>query len=97
MSTLSKKEQHQQEMVNIAYARINAVNEYMAILESILSDNISEEEKAEVMQDMQEAKASMISATYQLDEALDNMLGINEEDAEPSWIVKPNLWAVLTS
>lgn len=98
MSTLSKKELHLQEMVNHAYAKINSIRDYMEVIMNTLKEtNIIEDEKTDLMIELHETKVSLVEAHGELDEALDNMLGLNEEEPEPTWIVKPNLWEMLVS
>jgi hypothetical protein len=79
MSTLSKKEQYQQAMVNHATSKVETMTEYISMLNKSLTDPLmSQEERETIMEDLQESKVALVSAHYELDEALDNLLGLEE-------------------
>ena len=79
MSTLSKKEQYQQEMVNHATSKVETMTEYIAMLNKSLTDPLmSQEERETIIEDLQESKVALVSAHNELDEALDNLLGLEE-------------------
>jgi hypothetical protein len=79
MSTLSKKEQYQQAMVNHATSKVETMTEYISMLNKSLTDPLmSQEERETIMEDLQESKVALVSAHNELDEALDNLLGLEE-------------------
>jgi len=79
MSTLSKKEQYQQAMVNHATSKAETMTEYIAMLKESLNDPLmSEEERETIMEDLQESSVALVSAHYELDDALVNLLGLED-------------------
>jgi hypothetical protein len=79
MSTLSKKEQYQQAMVNHATSKVETMTQYIDMLKQSLNDPLmSQEERKTIMEDLHESKVALVSAHNELDEALDNLLGLEE-------------------
>ena len=66
-------------MVNHATSKVETMTEYISMLNKSLTDPLmSQEERETIMEDLQESKVALVSAHYELDEALDNLLGLEE-------------------
>ena len=66
-------------MVNHATSKVETMTEYISMLNKSLTDPLmSQEERETIMEDLQESKVALVSAHNELDEALDNLLGLEE-------------------
>lgn len=79
MSTLTKQEKLQQQNVNIAYGRLNDIQLELSRLQGLLALELSEEERAETLLEITEHKIVLVRAQGNLEDALDAMLGLQEE------------------
>ena len=96
-TTQENKEANLQFNVSDIQRQIENIKFHISLIENTLSfTGLSISERNECEESLKEYKADLVKAENNLDEAMDALLGINEEEEEdPVWIIKPNLWHML--
>ena len=96
-TTEVNKEANLQFNVSDIQRQIENIKFHISLIENTLSfTGLSISERNECEESLKEYKADLVKAENNLDEAMDALLGINEEEEEdPVWIIKPNLWHML--